>query len=417
MAARPPAHARSAVLAVVPALLVGLVATWAALTDSWNLLGVTHAFGATYADLRQVTATAGCITSDPTWSMKSMTCDPFGRGYNYPSLWAHGFAILGIDESSTELVALVFIGFFVGAILLVSLLSTWSVQPSVPLLSVSAAALAPPTWLALERGNIDLLVFVTVTLTALASILHRGLLPPTLLAIASVLKIFPAGAALILLRDRKHHPRSLWVFIGLMAVGSAFVVKEVPLIGQRTPQPTGAAFGASLLFQIMWNRLGLPESSVIPRLLGVLAFACMFLFVVVLVTRLPKAEQSISQAINGISRDRIASTLVLVGGGSFIFAYLLGTNYDYRLMFMILLVAGLARSARHALSPTFLLMSAIIVQLWLGFPMPVPYWLQIFSDFIWFGLAPVVGFLILRLSSGSAPGDERLRAGRDMNVI
>jgi len=383
-------------LALVPASLVVFIATWATINDSWHWLRVYHAFGAIYADLRQVTATADCVLSDAAWSVTSATCDPFGRPYNYPSFWARGFAVLGLGEDQTEQVAILMIGAFIAAVFAVSLLGVWLVRPLVPIVCVTAAAVAPPTWLALERGNIDIVVFAAVVFGALLSLLRRSWLSAIVFAIASIAKIFPAGAALILLRDRRQHPRSVWLFLALVTSGFALIVSELPLISQRTPQPTGAAFGSSIFFLGVWNRLGFPFVSLAPRLLGVILFAGVLLVLVLLAARFSGVKFAVAETVEGISRDRISATLVLSGGGPLICAYLLGANFDYRLVFAIPLVAGLARAAKHTRVPASLLLPALIAQLWLTYPTPI--WIQRFSDLVWIVLAPFLALVLLRVT-------------------
>ncbi len=386
---------RTLALALIPSSLVAFIATWATINDSWHWLRVYHAYGAIFADLRQVTATADCVLSDAAWSMASATCDPFGRDYNYPSVWARGFAMLGLGEAKTEQVAILMIGAFIAAVFAISLLSVWLVRPLVPIMCVAVAAVAPPTWLALERGNIDIVVFAAVVLGALLSLLQISWLSAILLAIASVAKIFPVGAALILLRQRRQHPRSLWLFLALVTGGFALIVSELPLISQRTPQPTEAAFGSSIFFQYLWNHLDLPFASLAPRLLGVVLFAGVLLALMILVARFSRVKVSVAETVEAVARDRISATLVLSGGGPLICAYLLGTNFDYRLVFAIPLVAGLARAATRTRVPTSLLLTALISQLWFTYPTPI--WIQRFSDLLWVVLAPFVALVLLRV--------------------
>lgn len=382
--------------ASLPALLVGMIAIWAVVNDSWKWLRVTHAFGSTYADLRQVTATASCIIADPSWTMESATCDPFGRAYNYPSLWARGFAALGLGTGSTEAIAEAFIALFVAALFVISLLSMWPSRRGLPVLGVALAAVAPPTWLALERGNIDVLVFVVVVLAILASIRDKRSASAVLLAVGGLAKIFPAGAGLILLRDREEHPRAFLLFVGLMAFGSAFVVAELPLINRRTPQPTDAAYGAALLFQSAWKHVNLLNWSVAPRLLGIVLFAIVLLaYVALLRFRPSRSTRAITDAIESLARDRIALTLVLAGGGPLIVSYLVGTNFDYRLIFGIPLVAGLGRIGIRGVGPAVLLMGSVIMQMWLTYPVPTS--IQQVSDFAWVFVAPAIGLVMLAL--------------------
>ena len=386
--------------ALIPPFLVAVIATWATITDSWHWLRVRHAFGVVYADLRQVTATADCIMTDASWSMESPTCDAFGRGYNYPSLWARAFAALGLGEARTVWVAVVMMAVFSVCIFIVSLLSAWLVRPLVPLACVTVAAVAPPTWLALERGNVDVFVFTLVVIGALLFVLRKSWLSAILLAIASVSKIFPLGAALILVRDRKQRPRNVVIFVSFVATGTFLTFSEFRLINQRTPQPTAMSFGASSLFQGIWNRLDAPFGDWAPRLLGVVLFAALTLALARSVASLPRVKESFSSAVDYIARDRISATLVLSGGGPLLFAFLLGTNFDYRLIFAIPLIGGMARAGALAAFPVRLLVVALVLQSWLTYPTPI--WIQRVSDLLWVLLAPCVAYMLLRVTSSSA---------------
>ena len=386
---------KTAGLALIPSSLVFLIATWATITDSWHWLQVYHAFGATYADLRQVTATADCILSDASWSIASATCDPFGRGYNYPSLWARGFAVLGLGEAQTEAVAVAMVIVFALVVFVVSLLSTYLVRPFVPIVSVTTAAVAPPTWLALERGNIDVFVFAAVVAGALLSLLHKSGLSAILFAIASVLKIYPLGAVLVLLRDRRRHPWSVGIFLALTTVGFALIVRELLLISERTPQPIASAFGAPVLLKTGWLRMDLPAGSLIPQLLGALIFVGVLLLLMGLAARIKGISESVATAVQAISRDRISTTLVLSGGGPLILSYILSANFDYRLIFAIPLVAGLARVAVQEINVIRVLLLALVIQLWLTYVTPIL--VQRLSDLLWMVLAPCVAFLLVRI--------------------
>lgn len=394
---------RSIALALIPTAMVGITATWATITDSWDFLGVPPGADR-IADLRVITVTAICVRNDPNWSLASISCNPLGAthydypaNYNYPSIWVRTFAALGLTPSSTQAVALLIIALFTSAVFIVSFLSVRGTQPTVTLSALCLALASPPIRLGLERGNIDLIAFTIVVLAGLASIQRRGTLAAILLAVASVAKFFPAGASLLLIRDRKRRP--LWVFSAVAIAGLAMEASELTLIGQRTPQPIGAAFGASLFFQAAWNRFNLPYASIAPRLLGALAFFAVLATLYALWLQPAgsgRIQRSTSELVDAFRTDRTAATLVLMGGGPLITSYLLGTNYDYRLVFAIPLVAGLSRLALSRSSLARGLMVVTLIQLWLTYRMPM--WIQLASDLVWLALAPAIGLLVLRVA-------------------
>lgn len=81
------------VLLTVGAWMAGKIGSWAWLSGSDYIPD--------FSDLRQITATADCIGSMEDWSLSSPTCDPNGRAYNYPTVWARLFALVGIGQSQT----------------------------------------------------------------------------------------------------------------------------------------------------------------------------------------------------------------------------------------------------------------------------------------------------------------------------
>src|ERR1700678_571363 len=115
-------------------------------------------------------------------------CDALGRVHVYTPLWFR-FAILPIDTSWTPE-----IGFALALAFAASLLLLPPGRDGRAAGLICVAALSPAVGFAIERGNVDLLMFI---LAALAAALALRRLPTRLLAypvvvLAAALKVYPA---------------------------------------------------------------------------------------------------------------------------------------------------------------------------------------------------------------------------------
>lgn len=382
--------------ALLPPALLAAIATWATWTDSLHHLLNGQGMFPVYADLRSVTATAECIIRDPSWTITSPTCDPFGREYNYPSFWAQSFALLRLDVSRTEEVAMLMMGLFILAFAIICFLVIGPSRRGFLLFSVSASAIAPPTWLAIERANIDLFIFVLMTFGALLWLRRRSLLSALVLAIASILKIFPVGSYLLFYQARDRHPYAPWLFLAVGIPGLLYLLPEVSSISRRTPQVPVNSFGAPLLFEGAAEALKLEWGAHAPRLLGVFLFVAIGAIFIFAESHRSRVAELMTTTVNDIAVDRVASVLILTFGGSFITAYVLGTNFDYRLVFAIPIVAGLARSSASGRSLGRGLAGAFVVQMWLTYPAPI--WIEVASDLAWVALGPIFALIVFRVS-------------------
>jgi hypothetical protein len=391
---------RNLMLCVVPAAILIAVALLLATTDSWHLISIEHAFGATYADLRYLTATAECFRQNPEWSLLSATCDPFGRPNNYPPPWVWLFAALRVDQSGTEAIAVFYIFLFSMSVAAF----TWGAIVGKPRPAMGAAimcliVLAPATWSAIERGSNEIVIFAGIALSWV--LFSRGMRRSSalLLGILTVLKFFPAGALAAYVPGIRHHKAALTVFI-LVAAGGLFIIgEELSTIRSRTPQPTDAAFGAAVLVR----QIDLPAG----RVIGFVAFTCLVVALFMLLRCIPRGR--LSAAARDLSRDiqadGIASSLIAFGAGPLVLAYLLGSNYDYRLILTIPLVAGLLRVRSRAVARTLLV--GIILASWMAYPMHPT--IQLVGDLILLVTMPVL-FLILLLPTAVGKDNLAIKA-------
>ena len=378
-------------LALIPPAVVSAVAAILISTGSWIALGVEHAFGLPYADLRYQLATADCYRVNPDWSPHTPTCDPYGRPNNYPTPWIWLYASIGATESATNTFALIQMTLFVIALGGISWLTvTTSRNPTASALMVSLAACAPATWLALERGSTEVLIFFLVAASCLAFLKGSRWVAAVALGVATVLKFYPVGAGFVFWPKNRYSWGPLIAYVSVVISGLVLILADLRIILNQTPQPTGMAFGSSLFLRM--------HEVPFPRVLGVLIFfACVALYVVLLNRPgLAALRHKTTDFVRGLRSDRVAAALVIYGGGCFTAAYLLGTNYDYRLICVILLMAGLTHLWQFALAKWLLLFLALSV--YGSFSAPDA--LEFAADVLWVVVAPAIGLLVFFASVG-----------------
>jgi hypothetical protein len=256
----------------------------------------------------------------------------------------------------------------------------------------------------LERGNIDVVIFVLLVASALLYLLRARMASGVSLAIAVLLKLFPIGAAPMLLIDRPHRKLVLIVFGALLVIDATLLAPELASIAARTPSSSGNSFGSAVLPIWVAPQLRLLGLDLLPpflnptqaRVIGLSLFFLVFAIIAAITLRTSwSIASSWSRLSLAIQADRTASVLVLLGGGSIVMAYLLGTNYDYRLVFLIPLIAGLARVGWKSSRLAIPLAIVFVVQLWATYP--TGRW-QYTSDFAWSFLAPMLALLVLHLA-------------------
>ena len=386
---------------VSAAIFVFLLGSAVALdfTDSWNLIGIEHAGGQKYADLRYLTATADCYRTDPTWSLMSRTCDPLGRENNYPSPWVSIYALLGASYSNTVNIAIGYMFAFAVSCGLVLWTATagesmrWT--GFVPTLAV---AVAPPTWLALERGSNEVVIFSVVVVALVALVHNWRWVSAVLLSLATILKFFPVGAALAFLRGWPKGKWSLIMFMVLTATGLFAIASELSIITARTPQPTESAFGAAQIFRYAQ----VPGA----RIWGFLLFLATLIALVIAVrsTKSLTLRNSVRLIRQTLHEDSVAANLLLFGGAPLLTAYILGSNYDYRLIFLIPVVAGVSRLAPSR-ARTLMILVAVLLP-YLGFV--APNFLQTFGDLLMVPFMALLLLLVLLATDLPFPPDLRL---------
>ena len=305
----------------------------------WALLGVP-ALNRTFGDLRVVTSAWDCsrlgydvLVGNP--------CDPWGRAMNYPRLWLlPGW--FGLGQSATNAIGIVLCATFLAAVLaLVGRLD-------LPKTGVYGAALASPAvLLGIERGNIDLAIFALCVVGVLA-IQRAGSMSTAVgvlvLLLATMLKLYPVFALIILV------PRAR-LAIGALVIALLYALlirSDLALISTGTPRSLVYAYGIEPLGATF--RLN-------PVVAGLLLIGVVLLF-----STRSLARGAAEDAVPSLARDAF-----VMGSAIFVGTSLIGSNWAYRLMFLLLTIPQLLDWVRIARTRSLAIGIGVMVMaaLWL----------------------------------------------------
>ena len=345
---------------VLPSLvLLGGLAAMAALYG-WSegaYLALRRALGlqpfAPFLDLHGVMAAVAC------WHQgvdvyAANPCDALGRVHVYSPVWLRLPAWFGQPGLTLML----------GVALALAAIAAMLVLP-VPDGRIGrglllAAAVSPDTVFALERANVDVLIFIVVA--AAVPLLAGGMAARAvaygLFLAMGLLKFYPLVLLGLLVRER---PRAALLLGG--AAAALAVLALLPLAGEIAralanilllPAFSGT-FGAHQLPQGV--ALLLPGQMLVPVLLGA-ALGAMALAGAVRLA----ADAALGEALGGLPRRH--ADLLLVGAVLMVGCFVAGESVEYRAIFLLLVLPALLHLARgKVLARGFMATAAGIVWL------------------------------------------------------
>ena len=320
----------------------------------WNIPVMSPHF----ADLRVITggAESYALGDDPLYHNPR---DPWGRQMNYPRIW-HGLFALGINQDHTTILGIGFIGlFFIGVF------SFSREIPPMTAVILSVVTFSPAVLLGIERGNSDLIIFFLLAMAVTAG-RRSGIIGIFFILSAAILKLFPAFGLSYILRETRRKILMLGALSAFLMGGYLIcTLDDLKQIRAVTPQGVVPSYGFNVLgmglhkwlmachFPIATNEIVLLQY--IPYALIAILFLG-FLFLIFKKYDLHKHEAS-----PDVDAFRIGASIYI---GSF----MMGSNWDYRLMFLIFTVPQLVwwirdRGTRKSYVPAVTL-TGIIFSCW-----------------------------------------------------
>jgi hypothetical protein len=307
---------------VAVALLFALLAALAQLErfDLLRHVGVPP-MRPSFADVRAVTGACESVRLgfDP---MLANPGDPWGRPFNYPRVWLL-LEPLGVGNEHAELLAvLLWLAAAAGLTWLAS-------QVDRPAASVGFAILAvsPPFAFALERANTDLLMFALLAAAAFA-LRRRPWLSAALVGGASVLKLFPALAFVVFIR-RASSARNAGSVVAFAYAAYLLVSSDqLAPIAANTQHEASLSYGVALAPNAAARVLGWPRELTWALALGLLA-------------ALGLGAALLSRRVLAPAVSAGQEAALRVGAAVYLGTFLLGSNFDYRLLFLVFVAPAL----------------------------------------------------------------------------
>lgn len=255
--------------------------------------------------------------------------DPWGRPLNYPRPVGQLAAGAGLNRSHTALLART-----IGIVFILGLGALLRELDFTRTAFVALLVVSPPILLGLERANFDLLVFGALAITCF--------LAPRTVPLAVVplcaLKIFPIFALSGAVSTDRPPRLRLWAFASAGCLAAILLaLPDLAAIRQSTP------------FRVLnsWGAATLPLRLNTHSWLAALQLAGLLVFLSGLAWGLLR-RQSLDTGPDSEPKT-VAAT---IAAGIFSGCYFLGTNFDYRLLFLLLAAPWLLQMASRPVAST-----------------------------------------------------------------
>lgn len=290
--------------------------------DAVELLGVPP-MRPPFADLRVLTGAAEGLRAglDP---MRENPADPWGRLLNYPRVW---LVLAPLGVAPRHIVALA-LALWAAAALGLAWLARRADRP-LAAWALACSVLSPAWAFALERANTDLLVFALLVAAA-AAFERRPALGASVVGLASALKLFPIAALAVALERRPLARRAGAGVLVAFALYFVAIRGDLERIAANTQHWPPLSHGVALAPAWASRSLGVAPWAAWSLTLAALIAAGVFALRLRALEH-PHAPLSAPQ-----------SSALRIGAGVHVGAFLLGSNFDYRLIFLALATPGLA---------------------------------------------------------------------------
>ncbi len=284
----------------------------------------------TFADTITITRSIDCLLSgqDP-YVVRSF--DPWHRLYNYPRIWLD-LRYLGVTGRSTNLLGVLMALLFASSLLLLFSATRWSTA-----LVVFLAIFSGPVLFAMERGNIDQVLFALLVcgffMIERTRDSARTFFQCSLIVLLTSLKIFPIAAVVVLLRNRQRFLIAAFAVVVSVAALLASCGQDLPKVFANTPRIAWVSFGGYTFFVVISHAIrGLPIALAISpgiALIGSLALALLS------VAGGFKYRKLLDKFLPSLDFYRARGCIAVSCLAIYIFVFLAGASFNYRLIFLL----------------------------------------------------------------------------------
>lgn len=293
--------------------------------------------------------------------------DPLGRVFNYPSIW-YLLSYTGLSQADTLWAGLVLLGlFFVGLFLFPGRLHVADVG------LLLLVAFSPAAMLLYERANVDLLMFFLGAVAVSVVQISTGI-ALAVIGLGAVLKFFPIFGLSVFLFKEKRVFFAVLIFSALFF--SAYLLllsRDLRIAWDLTQRGIDASYGAKVLVMHFAAPIkhALNHRPFGPDVIPGLASAASYIAALLLAGCFSWLGLRLSEPLASSSERNLIA--FWMGAAIYMGTFLLGNNWDYRLVFLLFIVPQLGEWMRSAAGGTrlaaFLAMGVTLLSCWYLFAM------------------------------------------------
>ena len=228
---------------------------------------------------------------------------------NYPRIWVEIARILQLQIEFNYVV-------FVLTLILLYLTCCFFLLKRYPSPWILVLVFSGSSLFAIERGNSDLLIFSLLYGSAIAPIYAGAFL----IFVGTALKIYPFLATIAFMKNKK-----VLLFLGVFICFCLYLMRDqFSLIKAGTPQSAWQSYGSLSVAGTLSQKLGILFNHKIITIMLVMIAS-------ILKINVPKIFK-----LKASDDDDAVSRLFLIGAATYVGTFVLASNFDYKLIFLIL---------------------------------------------------------------------------------
>lgn len=290
----------------------------------WPLVRLANLRVPNFIDLKATLESIECAKSaDSGLSLDTiyLTCNYV---YGYPLIFLGKYLSFPfLNTASYAWILLIFSSTLIAAIANLSINNFKKV-----LVVVSLIICSPAVSLLFERANIDTVIFILVILSAWLYARKQILFSIIIISFVTLLKFYTLFLLFIIVFLHANK-KNRYVFIPITAMTALSVVLDLVRIGKRIPASGSAQFGAGV-FSRYFNEIGFYIDKSVWVLIGI-SVTCSITYLI-----LKYSHHNALSLSSGFNFKSSSVSEVALGWASIVFVscFLIGFNYDYRLVFL-----------------------------------------------------------------------------------
>jgi hypothetical protein len=270
--------------------------------------------------------------------------------FNYPIIWGI-FAIFPFFTLSNHFqigfgLIIIFYFLFFDFIRKINLLES---------IIYSLFIVSPSVVLGLERGNSDIIILILLLL--MLYIKNKVIIQSALLLFISILKLYPIGAIFLILVDKVNSNFKQIIFVTFFLLFSLYIFiffDNISIVSFKTPRPYGVlTYGLGAIPTIAFIYFNEYKNLIFISFISFL-LVWLILFYIKIVPYLSKM----------VVENGVIGKAFFMGSGIFVFTCIIGYNYEYRLVFLLLTLPQIFLWMKQKMILSYLAIVVLLLIVW-----------------------------------------------------